>query len=137
MRFMRCRLLRNIANIGSPELYSVLRVGTKRLVEEYIEAVVDALNLIAAETESRIPKLQKLAFFYETRHSYGRSALLFSGGSTLGLYHSGVTKARHTYFILKEIAILMHCFLRRLSKPVCYPRFVVLSCWRSSSQGTR
>lgn len=35
----------------------------------------------------------KLAFFSETRHAFGRSALLLSGGGALGFYHSGVIKA--------------------------------------------
>jgi len=34
----------------------------------------------------------KLAFFNEMRHSYGRSALMLSGGAVLGLYHVGVVK---------------------------------------------
>jgi TAG lipase/steryl ester hydrolase/phospholipase A2/LPA acyltransferase len=34
----------------------------------------------------------KLAFFSETRHAFGRSALLLSGGGGLGLYHSGIVK---------------------------------------------
>lgn len=38
----------------------------------------------------QIPTDAKLAFFNETRHSYGRSALLLSGGAALGFYHVGV-----------------------------------------------
>ena len=36
---------------------------------------------------------ERLAFFNETRHSFGRSALCLSGGATLGIYHVGVVKA--------------------------------------------
>ncbi len=43
--------------------------------------------------ESPIPTDARLAFFNETRHSYGRSALLLSGGAALGFYHVGVVKA--------------------------------------------
>jgi len=32
----------------------------------------------------------KLAFFNEIRHSYGRTALLLSGGAALGFYHVGL-----------------------------------------------
>ena len=42
--------------------------------------------------ESPIPTDARLAFFNETRHSYGRSALLLSGGAALGFYHVGVVK---------------------------------------------
>ncbi|RHY54491.1 hypothetical protein DYB30_011984, partial [Aphanomyces astaci] len=34
----------------------------------------------------------KLAFFSETRHAFGRSALMLSGGGGLGLYHTGIVK---------------------------------------------
>lgn len=32
---------------------------------------------------------KKFDFFYEARQTFGRSALLLSGGSTLGMYHLG------------------------------------------------
>jgi len=35
----------------------------------------------------------KLSIFNEMRHSYGRTALLLSGGAKMGLYHLGVAKA--------------------------------------------
>ena len=37
-----------------------------------------------------MPTDAKLAFFNETRHAYGRSALLLSGGAYLGFYHVGL-----------------------------------------------
>lgn len=40
-----------------------------------------------------IPTEARLAFFNETRHSYGRTALMLSGGAALGFYHMGVMKA--------------------------------------------
>jgi TAG lipase/steryl ester hydrolase/phospholipase A2/LPA acyltransferase len=40
-----------------------------------------------------IPTDSRLAFFNEIRHSYGRTALLLSGGAALGIYHVGVVKA--------------------------------------------
>lgn len=45
----------------------------------------------------------KLAFFNETRHAFGRTALLLSGGSTLGLYHTGVVKALHDNNLLPRV----------------------------------
>lgn len=42
--------------------------------------------------EAPIPTDARLAFFNETRHSYGRTALLLSGGAALGFYHVGVVK---------------------------------------------
>jgi hypothetical protein len=34
----------------------------------------------------------KLAFFNETRHAYGRTALMLSGGAALGFYHIGLIR---------------------------------------------
>jgi hypothetical protein len=45
----------------------------------------------------------KLRFFQETRHSLGRSALLLSGGITLGLYHMGVVKVLYTHGLLPRV----------------------------------
>lgn len=42
--------------------------------------------------EAPIPSDARLAFFNETRHAYGRTALLLSGGAALGFYHVGVVK---------------------------------------------
>ena len=36
--------------------------------------------------------IEKFDFFYETRQSYGRTALLLSGGASLGMFHLGVCK---------------------------------------------
>jgi len=44
-----------------------------------------------------------LTFFWETRQAFGRSALLLSGGATLGLYHLGVIKALFENQLLPRI----------------------------------
>lgn len=46
---------------------------------------------------------RKLRFFLELRHSLGRSALLLSGGITLGMYHLGVVKALHEEGLLPRV----------------------------------
>ena len=45
------------------------------------------------EGEPPIPTEVRLSFFNETRHAFGRSALILSGGAALGFYHAGVVKA--------------------------------------------
>lgn len=35
----------------------------------------------------------KLEFFAETRHAYGKTALLLSGGATFGKFHFGLIRA--------------------------------------------
>jgi len=142
MAFSRSRLLRNLVGINDRRLYTHLRAGTKRLIEEYISEVVRALQLVcvadgspavgsadgtgAARTLAAVQQgaeedgdadgmlanaakqplpttAEKLSFFNETRHAFGRSALLLSGGATLGLYHIGVMKALHDNNLLPRV----------------------------------
>ena len=77
-------------------LFSKAMGGTKTLVETYQGMVCAALDFVCDEDvlpgEDPIPTDARLAFFNETRHSYGRTAFLFSGGAALGFYHMGVAK---------------------------------------------
>lgn len=45
----------------------------------------------------------KLAFLNQTRHAYGRTALLLSGGATMGLFHLGIVKALQDQKLLPHI----------------------------------
>lgn len=45
----------------------------------------------------------RLDFFVETRHSFGRSALLLSGGARMGLYHVGVVKTLLEHRLLPRV----------------------------------
>ena len=83
----------NLGNTGNPALYSHCRVGTKKLVREYVTAVSDALKFLSEYEGPGFSKADRLRFFHETALSYGRSALMLSGGATLGLFHVGVVKA--------------------------------------------
>lgn len=90
---LREGLLRNLAGIGNEKLYQA-RVGTKLQIETYIDKVVNRLQFLAQEKfpPSLFSEETKFNFFYETRQSFGRSALLLSGGASLGMYHLGVIK---------------------------------------------
>ena len=74
-------------------LYSRAAAGTKKIIEQYHETMSTALNYVCDSGDSEVPDDAKLAFFNETRHAYGRTALLLSGGAYLGYYHMGVCKA--------------------------------------------
>jgi len=45
----------------------------------------------------------KLSFLHSTRHAYGRSALLLSGGATMGLFHLGMVKTLWEQKLLPRI----------------------------------
>lgn len=83
----------NIGNIGNPILYTASRVGTKRLIHDFVEEVVATLNEFADNDVEGITPAEKLRFFHEVALAYGRSSLMLSGGATLGLFHVGVVKA--------------------------------------------
>lgn len=91
MRLLRSRLQRNFGNLTNEVLYSRLRVGTKKNVETYIRTVRKALQILAKHPDLSLE--EKLVFFKETRHAFGRTALLLSGGGQLGLFHMGVVRA--------------------------------------------
>ena len=55
--------------------------------------MLKSFDFIFEFDEKRLPFSKKLQFFSESKHSYGRTALLLSGGATLGFYHIGVLKA--------------------------------------------
>jgi TAG lipase / steryl ester hydrolase / phospholipase A2 / LPA acyltransferase len=92
---LRGSLSRNQHGMLHEGLFSRAHAGTKILVENYHEAVSEALHYICAADGSGIdiPSDAKLAFFNETRHAYGRTALMLSGGAAMGFYHVGVVKA--------------------------------------------
>jgi TAG lipase/steryl ester hydrolase/phospholipase A2/LPA acyltransferase len=55
--------------------------------------VVESLDLISSSDLPDFDHQRKRAFFHEIKHAFGRSALLLSGGASLGMYHLGCVKA--------------------------------------------
>jgi NTE family protein len=83
----------NMGGMGRSSLYSRARFGTKRLIEEYVDEVDDALRFLAELDTSEISIDEKLDFFYRANVCFGRSAMMLSGGGVLGFYHLGVVRA--------------------------------------------
>ncbi|EPB86968.1 hypothetical protein HMPREF1544_06186 [Mucor circinelloides 1006PhL] len=105
---LRTSLARNLGDMGNPKLYSYSRVGTKDLTCEYIDEVVKQLNWICDEPadpddDPNLDLKAKHDFFMNIRQSFGRTALLLSGGGTLGLNHIGVIKCLHEAQLLPRI----------------------------------
>lgn len=82
----------DIANIGHPMLFSVTYIGTKKLIEDYIEEMSESLAFIASSECQAFNLKEKIEFFQSCQMAYGQPALMFSGGATLGLFHTGVCK---------------------------------------------
>lgn len=83
----------NLGGMGNPALYQYARFGTKRLVEDYIHEVAEAVEYLHAVDDPAFPTGEKIRFFSRIGKLFGRTGLLLSGGATLGMFHLGVVKA--------------------------------------------
>lgn len=83
----------DVANIAHPMLFTMTHVGTKKIIEDYIDEVSLSLNYIASDVCTLFTQQEKKDFFLHCQRAYGQPALMFSGGATLGLFHTGVAKA--------------------------------------------
>lgn len=96
MFVLRGSIGRNKFGLLQEDLFTKAMAGSKVLVETYHNVVCAALDFVCDAPvlpgEEPIPTASRLAFFNETRHAYGRTALLLSGGAALGFYHVGVVK---------------------------------------------
>jgi TAG lipase/steryl ester hydrolase/phospholipase A2/LPA acyltransferase len=91
--------------------------AAKRVLNEYRQTVIAALRAVAEyhhtvdaslsspsnKNHLHVSIAERIAFFNETRHSFGRSALCLSGGATLGLYHIGVIKSLYEAKLLPRV----------------------------------
>ncbi|QSS61550.1 patatin-like phospholipase domain-containing protein [Histoplasma capsulatum] len=91
----------NFAGVENPRLYSETYIGTKRLVQEFIDEVHTSLRLIL--TSKDVPNTTKEVFFKQLETNYGRTALCLSGGATFSYYHFGVVKALLDNGVLPDI----------------------------------
>ncbi len=78
-------------------------MGTKALIEDYIDEVTKQLNFICDVDIEGFGIPEKLEFFRNTQKAFGRTALLLSGGGTFGLLHAGVIKVLWEQKLLPKI----------------------------------
>ena len=93
---IRSELTRDLGGICNPALHQQSRMGTKYLIQHYMKTVEQVLDRIVRSCsvgDQRLLGLNVQAEIEETRCSYGRTALLLSGGGTLGMNHIGVVKS--------------------------------------------
>jgi len=100
---LREELHGNLGNMANPALYQRARVGTKKLVTDYIGEVCAALNLLCDTDVETLPPMRKRIFMKRAARSFGRSALLLSGGASLGLFHIGVIRELEAQGILPRV----------------------------------
>ena len=83
----------NMGGMGKSGLYDRATFGTKQLIVDYVDEIVDALELLASPIVDDISFEEKLEFFRRAHHCFGRSALMMSGSGMLLYFHVGVVKA--------------------------------------------
>jgi TAG lipase/steryl ester hydrolase/phospholipase A2/LPA acyltransferase len=93
----------NLGNMANEALYSQTRVGTKPLITQYINEVVEVLEYLASHQFDDFGYDAKIRFFKRVAKCFGRSGLLFSGGATLGMFHIGVSKALWEHNLLPRV----------------------------------
>ncbi|PWA44867.1 Acyl transferase/acyl hydrolase/lysophospholipase [Artemisia annua] len=100
--YMRADLVRNLGNMCNPELHKG-RHQVPKLIKEYIDEVSTQLRMVCDSDCEELLLEEKLAFMHETRHAFGRTALLLSGGASLGAFHIGVVKTLVEHKLLPRI----------------------------------
>ena len=91
----------NLGNIATSALNHKAKLGTKHLIEEFIQQVCESLVFIYQADE--IDFYDKLSFFDEMAHAFGRSCIMLSGGAGLGFFHGGVVKSLVEHDLMPDV----------------------------------
>jgi len=100
---LREELHGNLGNMANPALYQHARTGTKKLINDYLDEVSATLNLLCDCNVKTLPPMRKRRFLKRTARSFGRSALLLSGGASLSLFHLGVIGELEAHGLLPRV----------------------------------
>ncbi|XP_078448171.1 triacylglycerol lipase SDP1-like [Wolffia australiana] len=100
--FLRSDLFRNLGNMCNPKLLDG-RLQVPKLVDEYITEVSGLLKMISKSNCEEFTVEERLDLVQETRHAFGRTALVLSGGSTLAAFHLGVVKVLVDHKLLPRV----------------------------------
>jgi len=107
MFLLRADILRNLGSLSGGDYRARLGSGeathgrVPRAVRRYIAELKSQLWSIAQD--ETVTLQEKLVFLQETRHCFGRTALMMSGGGTLGTFHVGVARALNRKRLLPRV----------------------------------
>jgi NTE family protein len=93
----------NIDGMGHPRLHGKAQFGTKKLIVDYVNEVVTALELLASPDADGIPFDERFDFFRRAQHCNGCSALMMSGAGSLLYFHVGVVKTLWEHGLLPAV----------------------------------
>ncbi|KAL2353039.1 triacylglycerol lipase [Cryomyces antarcticus] len=103
---IRTSLTRGLGGMGDLRLYKHSHIGTKSLIERYIASAKNTLRAlldVSAKDDGGLDPRYVLEQMLAARQAFGRSALLLSGGGTLGMNHVGVVKSLFEASLLPRI----------------------------------
>jgi TAG lipase/steryl ester hydrolase/phospholipase A2/LPA acyltransferase len=107
LNLVRTALVRDLGGMGNRSLYQHSHIGTKDLIERYIDSTIDTIRALVEMSKYSLPDgletkdiLEQVVY---ARQAFGRSALLLSGGATFGMNHVGVLKALYETRLLPRI----------------------------------
>jgi len=107
IHLIRTALSRELGGMGNIDLYRHSYIGTKGLIERYVDSAIKAIDSVVEKSAYALPTgLEPKDLLEEVlcaRQSFGRSALLLSGGATFGMSHIGVLKALYESKLLPRI----------------------------------
>ncbi|KAF3762216.1 patatin-domain-containing protein [Cryphonectria parasitica EP155] len=109
LHLVRTALSRDLGGMGNIDLYRHSYVGTKDLIEQYVQSAVKTIEDLVEKSgypgvlPDDLDHKDILGALVQARQSFGRSALLLSGGGTFGMMHAGVLKAMFEADVLPRI----------------------------------
>ncbi|KAI8955037.1 acyl transferase/acyl hydrolase/lysophospholipase [Xylaria longipes] len=111
MHLVRTALSRDLGGMGNIDLYRHSHRGTKKLIERYVDSALQTISTLVERSapyshshhDDHFGPRDLLDAMLYARQSFGRSALLLSGGGTFGMTHIGVLKALFEAKLLPRI----------------------------------
>ena len=99
VHFLRSILSRSFSGVTNENLYNYALSGPKNLICEYYSTILKSLDFIYKNDEIS----NKLEFFRELKHFFGKSGLILSGGASVGMFHLGILSVLLEFDILPKI----------------------------------
>lgn len=105
MHLIRTALSRDLGGMDNVDLYRHSYIGTKKLIERYVESTLATIDTIVSLStyDPSVEERDLLEGMLFARQNFGRSALLLSGGGTFGMAHVGVLKSLFEMKLLPRI----------------------------------
>ncbi len=103
MPYLQESLHRTLGELTDLHLYNVSMVGTKHLIERYLDEIEASLDYLCDTDFDFIDHNQKKLLLKHARKNFGRTALMLSGGGAFGIYHFGIIKALLQHQLLPDV----------------------------------